>query len=280
MWMGFALLASVAAGALAQTSPAPSGFNLFSVQQDAEIGKKSADQIERQIPVLSTPEASRLVSRLGQRLAAHASGPSFSYRFKVVNLSDINAFALPGGYVYIHRGLIERVRTEGELAGVMAHEIAHVALRHPTRQLTKGYAAQAGASLLLGLIGGGTHGRTSQVVNALGGFGLNALMLKYSRSAEDEADAMGARIMARAGYDPAEMASFFSLLRSEAGSSRVATFLSSHPSPASREAHIRAEAASYGPVARTRPIGNLRAAQAELKSLAPAPRMSKVTGTS
>src|SRR4029450_3315240 len=107
--------------------------------------------------------------------------------------------ALPGGYVYVHRGLIERVRSEGELAGVMAHEIAHGALRHPTRPASKAYVAQTGLSLLQIFFGHGSTTRTSQIVNALGGVGLNSLFLKYSRSAESEADALGARIMAQAG---------------------------------------------------------------------------------
>src|SRR5439155_18363329 len=117
----------VACPAAAQTVVQP-GFNVFTVDQDVEIGRQSALQVEKQIPTLSDPAIQSYVASLGARLAARAPGPRFAYHFKVVNLSDVNAFALPGGYVYVHRGLLEQVRTEGELAGVLAHEIAHVAL--------------------------------------------------------------------------------------------------------------------------------------------------------
>ena len=247
------------------------GFNLFSEQQDAEIGAQSAAQAERQLPMLNTPIASAYINRLGSRLAQAAPGPQFNYRFRVVNLGEVNAFALPGGFVYVNRGLIERVSSEGELASVLAHEIAHVALRHPTHQVSKAYVANAGASFLERLLGGSSSG--GKVLGAVGGLGLNALFLRFSRSAESEADAIGAQIMARAGYDPMEMARFFQVLRQQAGRdpSRFATFLSDHPAPADRESHIRREAAAMS-VRRASPIGNLRAVQSELRSLAPAPR--------
>ena len=104
--------------------------------------------------MLSDPAISRYVADLGARLASQAPGSKFPYKFKVANLSDINAFALPGGFIYVHRGLLEKVRSEGELAGVMAHEIAHVALRHPTNQASKAYLAQSGIGILGGLLGG------------------------------------------------------------------------------------------------------------------------------
>jgi predicted Zn-dependent protease len=257
------------------------GFNLFSAQQDADIGRQSAAQVERQLPVLNTPAATRLVERLGQRLAAQANGPNFAYRFKVLNLSDVNAFALPGGYIYVHRGLIDKARTEDELAGVIAHEIAHVSLRHPTHNLSRAYMAQAGLGLLSGLLGGGHAARSSQVVEAVGGFGLNALFLKFSRSMESEADAVGGQIMARAGYDPAQMANFFAQMRVDAGRepSGVARFLSDHPAPSDREYHIRSEARALQ-VADRAPVGGLQAAKSELRQLPPAPKMSQLASAS
>ena len=278
-WLAAMLSALVLAAPLnahAHTDLKP-GFNLFSAQQDVQIGQQSAVQVEREIPVLGQPASTRFVQRLGARLAANAPGAKFPYRFKVVNLSDLNAFALPGGYVYVHRGLIEQVRTEGELAGVLAHEIAHIALRHPTNRLSKAYAAQAGAGLVGSLFGvrGGTT--TGEVVNALGGFGLNALFLKFSRADESQADALGAQIMARSGYNPSEMANFFAYMRQKAGSDpgRVQQFFSGHPSPADRESHIRTEARQRS-VRRASPVGGLSAAKAELRRLAPARSMSQV----
>ena len=161
-----------------------SGFNLLSESQDVQIGRQSAAQIDLQMPMVTDPVVTGYVTRVGQRLAASAGGPQFGYRFRVTNLSDINAFALPGGFVYVNRGLVESVHNEGELAGVMAHEIAHVALRHSTTQITRAYVAQAGIGALGSLFGRGSSGTTAQIVQSVGGFGLNALFLKYSRTAE------------------------------------------------------------------------------------------------
>ncbi len=253
----------------AQTVVRP-GFNLFSVAQDAEIGKQSALQVERQMPMLSDAAAQRYVSALGARLVAQAPGPKFAYQFKVANLSDLNAFALPGGYIYIHRGLLQQVRSEGELAGVMAHEIAHVALRHPTNQASKAYLAQAGLGVLGGRLGG--RSTTGQLVNAVGGFGMNTLFLKFSRSVESQADIVGSQIMAKAGYDPVEMATFFAYMGQQAGGNpgAVARFLSDHPAPADREARVRREASLLGAPRRTPAIGSLAMVQTRLKGLPPA----------
>ena len=115
--------------AAAQTRVKP-GFNIFSVEQDIEIGRQSSQEIEEQLPLLRNRSIRRYVNGLGKRLAEVAPGADYPYQLKVLNVSDINAFALPGGFIYINRGLIEAARSEGELAGVMAHEIGHVALRH------------------------------------------------------------------------------------------------------------------------------------------------------
>src|SRR6185369_9050214 len=106
-----------------------SGFNLFSTEQDVEIGRQSAVEAESQLPILSNPSVASYVGAIGKRLAAVMPGAKFPYQFKVVNASDINAFALPGGYMYVNRGLIEAATNEGQLAGVLAHEMSHVALR-------------------------------------------------------------------------------------------------------------------------------------------------------
>lgn len=274
--LGVALLLSSPAITSAQTRVDP-GFNLFSASQDVEIGKASAVQVEQQLPVLSTTEANRLVASIGARLASKAPGARYPYRFKVVNVADLNAFALPGGPVYVNRGLIERVRTEGQLAGVIAHEIAHISLRHATSNASKAYASQAGASLILGTLFGHSSGGTKSVVNAVGGFGLNTLFLRYSRGAERNADVLGAQIMAKAGYDPNEMADFFEVMRQEQGRNpgAVARFFSDHPSPADRITRVRAEARALN-VTRTSRVGGLAAAQTELRSLPKAPAMSQL----
>jgi beta-barrel assembly-enhancing protease len=276
--LSFALCACVVGGPAAegrQTGGASPGagsatpsFNLFTVEQDIEIGKQSAAEAEKQLPMLRDAATDRYVERIVLALAAQAPGAKFPYHAKAVNDATINAFALPGGPTYVNRGLIEAARNEDELAGVMAHEIAHVALRHGTHQASKAYLAQAGLGILGGLLGQDSA-TTAQVVNVVGGLGLNALFLKYSRDAESEADATGAQIMARAGYDPNAMADFFALLREKGDQGKVATFFSDHPAPADREAKIRQLAATLPHPAKK--IGGLKTIQAELTAMAPAP---------
>src|ERR1041384_2381983 len=141
------LAMSLTAGIAQAQTQIKSGWNLFSPQQDAEIGQQTGVEAERQPPILRDAEVENYINRIGQRLASNAGGPQFQYRFRVVNASDINAFALPGGYIYVNRGVLEQARNEGEVAGVLAHEISHVALRHGTHQASKAYLAQAGISI-------------------------------------------------------------------------------------------------------------------------------------
>src|SRR5688572_31140402 len=192
----------------------PTGFNLFTVQQDVDLGRQSAAKVEKQVPLLNDTRTNTYLTRIVSRLAAQAPGTKYPYTIKAVNANEINAFALPGGPMYVHRGLITTARNEAELAGVLAHEMSHVILRHGTEQASKAYLGEAGLSILGGLVGGGS---TRQIIQAVGGFGLNAAFLKFSRSDELEADALGAEIMAKGGYDPVAMATMFALLRSEQG---------------------------------------------------------------
>lgn len=232
-------LSFTAGVAEAQTKINP-GWNLFNPQQDVEIGQQSAMQAEQQLPILNDREVEQYINNIGQKLARNAGGPNFQYRFRVVNASDINAFALPGGYIYINRGIIENARNEGEIAGVVAHEIAHVALRHGTHQVSKAYAAQAGLQILGGLLGGRVGGNTAQILNTVGGLGLNALFLKFSRELETQADVRGAQILAASGYTPADMVSFFHQLE-KVDRSKKTTWLSHHPAPPDRIARIEKE---------------------------------------
>jgi Zn-dependent protease with chaperone function len=275
---GALALAPLSAPGSAQTTArrAPSGFNLFTVDQEVEIGRQSAVEAERQLKLLNDRNVDRYLNRIIQRLAAVAPGAQYPYQIKAVNASEINAFALPGGPMYVNRGLIAAARSEAELAGVLAHEMSHVALRHGTEQASKAYLGQTGLSILGGLLGK-RGGSTSQLVNAVGGFGLNAVFLKFSRDHEYQADATGAEIMARAGYDPVAMADFFTLLRQEQGRdpSKLERFFSSHPPPADRENRIRQLATTLGTV-RTQEIGGFASIKAQVGSstLASAPATS------
>lgn len=234
------LALSLAAGVAEAQTQIKSGWNMFSPQQDVEIGQQSAVEAERQLPILRDSNIESYVNRIGQKLAVNSGGPQFQYRFRVVNASDINAFALPGGFIYLNRGIIENARNEGEVAGVLAHEIAHISLRHGTQQASKAYAAQAGLQILGGLLGGRVGNNTAQILNTIGGVGLNALFLKYSRDFETQADIRGSQILAASGYTPADMVSFFRLLEAT-NPAKKTTWLSSHPAPPDRIARIEKE---------------------------------------
>jgi predicted Zn-dependent protease len=262
-------LAALVTVSLGSAAPA-AAINLFSVRQDAEMGRQAAAEAERQLPMVRDDYVEDYVNEIVDRLARVAPGPRFEYRARVVNGADVNAFSLPGGYMYVNRGLIEAVRNEGELAGVLAHEMAHIAQRHGTSQVSKAYGAQLGLGLLSGVLGGRDH-RLGMAEQLVGSLGLNALFMKFSRNAENEADRVGARMMASAGYDPMAMASFFDLLASQRGGGGVPGFLSSHPSPRNRSANIRAQAAQLGGGGRTAQIGGLRNVQARLDRM-PTPR--------
>ncbi len=256
----------------------PSGFNLFSMQQDVDLGRQSAAEVEKQVPVLNDARTNSYLTRIVTRLAAQTPGTKFPYTIKAVNATEINAFALPGGPMYVNRGLITAARNEGELTGVLAHEMAHVVLRHGTEQASKAYLGQAGLSLLGGLVG--KRGSTSsQIVNAVGGFGLNAAFLKFSRGDELEADALGAELMAKAGYDPVAMATMFAMLAAEQGRdpSKLERFFSSHPPPADRENRIRALAASLGSGGSMQVVGGFPAIQSRLGGVAAATTTTQPT---
>ena len=204
------------------------------------MGRQSAQQIAQQAPLLRDERTVNFVRQLGAKLAAKAPGFKFPYQFNVVATKEINAFALPGGPMFVNAGAIMAAKNEGELAGVMAHEISHVALRHGTNQASKAYIAQAGLGVLGAIAGGGDNPDLAQVVNTIGGAGANMLFLKFGRTAEKQADLEGARILAEAGYDPRDMANFFRTLESKGGQ-RGPEFLSDHPDPGNRIAAINAE---------------------------------------
>jgi Zn-dependent protease with chaperone function len=266
----------LSASAVSAQTKVKSGFNLFPAEQDVQIGQQSAVEAERQLPILKDAQVNDYVSRIGARLAQNAGGPQFPYRFRVVNASDINAFALPGGPIYVNRGVLEQSRNEGEVAGVLAHEIAHVALRHGTHQASKAYLAQAGIGILGGLLGGKVGSGTAQIINAVGGLGLNALFLKYSRDLESDADIRGAQILAASGYSPTDMVNFFHTLES-VDKSRKTNFLSDHPAPPDRIARISKEASMLRVTASpTTNVAGLHTVQTRLRGFGAAPTSQQI----
>jgi len=222
--------------------PLSPGYNVFSREQDVELGRQAAGEIRQQVDVVDDPQLQQYVRELGARLAKQPEAADYPYEFTLINERSINAFALPGGPIFIHSGLLEAADNEGQLVGVLAHEISHVALRHGTSQASKAQMIQLPAILAGAVMG--QQSVWSQAGQIGLGLGLNALIMKYSRNAEKQADALGARIMAGAGFNPVDMADFFQKLESEGGS-RPPILLSSHPSPGNRVKLVRAEMETF-----------------------------------
>jgi len=242
-------IASALAGAQTRIVPPD---NSYTVAQDVEMGRRAAEEARRTFPLMRDDNVTSFVQDTGRRLASaippELRHPEFEYTFEVVNVKEINAFALPGGIVFVNRGTLEAVHDEGELAGVLAHEISHVALRHGTSQMSKAYVAKRGIDIFRTIFGR-RDGDADSVAEALGGLGLNTLFLSFSREAETEADLVGARMLAERGYDPIEMSRFFDTLR-RVETNRIPEFFSDHPDTGNR-AQAVADARATLPVSPT-----------------------------
>ncbi len=236
-----ALVLLMAAGLAQAAREIKPGLNFFSKEQDIEMGKEATKEVEKEVTVVNDQQLTNYVAKLGKRLAANSQAPDYPYSFTIVADDSINAFALPGGPIYVHSGLIKAADNEAQLAGVLSHEIGHVALRHSTHQMSKAQMVQLPLAIAAGALGssGGLLGTLGQMGISLG---VNSLFLKYSRDAEKDADIVGARTMASTGYDPIEMARFFEKLQSESGAGGgVSQFFSDHPNPGNRVAYVTEE---------------------------------------
>jgi beta-barrel assembly-enhancing protease len=239
----FFMLAAIVGGAQEIHHLQP-GFNVFSKQQDVQLGEETAAKVRKEKTVIKNPMLTDYVNRVGKRLAAsqEARNSGFPFTFEVVADPTINAFALPGGHMFIHTGLLKALDNEAQLAGVMGHEMSHVILRHGTNQATKAKMIELPAALAEQVAGKDSMmGKLEQ----LGiGLGANSVLLKFSREAESQADLTGSHIMAESGYNPIEMAHFFNKLTSPAKglAGSVAQFMSDHPNPGDREKAIEKEA--------------------------------------
>ena len=222
--------------------PIRPGFNLYTPDQDIQLGREAAAQIRQEVEVVADRSLQDYVARIGKRLAAQPEAGMYPYSFEIINEKEINAFALPGGPIFVNSGTLQESDSEAQFAGVLAHEIGHVALRHATNQASKATLIQIPAVLGGAAIGQGSVG--AQLAQLGLGFGLNSLLLRYSRDAETEADALGARIMTQAGYNPIEMARFFEKLAAQGGA-RAPQFLSSHPDPGNRTQAVQAEVQTF-----------------------------------
>jgi Zn-dependent protease with chaperone function len=252
--------------------------NKYKTSDDIKLGDQAAAEAERMYPVINDSMVQSYISSVGERLVAaippQFQHPEFDYRFKVVNVSDLNAFALPGGPMYVNRGMIQAAHNEGELAGVMAHELSHVALRHATAQATKQGSVGNQLGMIGMILGGAILG--GQGGAQLGALGAQAWMTKYSREYESQADALGAQIMADAGYDPHDLANVFQMLAQQGGRG-TPQWLSTHPDPGNRYNKINAEANSLrisrNPIKMTREFERVKS---RLAGMSPAPSMEQL----
>jgi predicted Zn-dependent protease len=206
-------------------------FTLIPESQEIAMGKEAAEQVAQSIGLYDDPQAQQYVERLGQRLAADSERPKLPWSFKVVDDAAVNAFALPGGFIFVTRGLMAHMGSEAQLASVMGHEIAHVTARHSVRQMSKATVAQ------IGLMAGMVFSETLRSAGQLGMAGLQLMFLKHGRDAEREADDLGFRYALANKYDVRSMPDVFATLKrvgEASGGSRLPDWMSTHPSPDER----------------------------------------------
>lgn len=240
---GLILLAAIWPGlALAQLRELRPGWNLFSPQQDVQLGQEASAQVEKQMAVVHNRQLDDYLNTILHKLEQSpyartlnrdgSRSELFPFRIHAVYDKNINAFALPGGPVFINTGLIEAAENEAQLAGVIGHEMSHVVLRHSTNQASKQNLVALPALLAGALVGNSMLGELAKIGI---GFGANSALLKFSRTDEAEADYNGAEMMADAGYNPLELANFFEKLQAKSGrQGGLVQFLSDHPNPGNR----------------------------------------------
>jgi hypothetical protein len=224
------------------------GYDAFSTDDEIKLGQKNALEVRKQMPMLPDSDpVVKYVQALGAKLASNAPGYKWPYEFHVVNVKEINAFALPGGPIFVNLGTIQAADNESQLAGVMAHEISHVVQRHGTRAASKQMMAQLPLQVLGGLLGNGTLAKATEMGI---GFGVGSYFLKNSRQSESEADLLGTDIMYDAGHEPHQMAAFFEKLEKQMGAganSNFNQFMSDHPNPGNRAEAVSREVGTLSP---------------------------------
>ena len=252
------------------SSAGVAAINLITVPQEIQIGKEADKQLRGQMRVLKDRETATYIRSIGTRLARSAPGPAYPYTFAVADYRELNAFALPGGPVWVHRGVLHAAATESQLAGVVAHEIAHIAQRHAANRLTAATLTNMGLGLLGAMLGNSGGAATAQ---SAAGVVANGAFLKFSRDDEREADKVGLAMMVRAGWSGHGMVELFETLRREEkrDPTSVEVFFSSHPSPQDRIQSLRAAAATSK--AGRRDIEQFQQIKSRLRKLPPPARL-------
>ncbi len=221
------------------------GACAVSTQQEVQMGQQYSQQINAQLPIVRDAEVNRYINLLGDSIAHVADQRGLSWHFFVVDSKEVNAFAVPGGYVYVNRGLIERATSMDELAGVLGHEIGHVVLRHSVKQMQQAQGANVGVTLACVL----TRVCQSQAAGAAIQVGGTALFAKFSRDDEAQADHVGVQYVTRAGIDPRGMTQMFQTLLDERKSrpAGVDAWFATHPLEEDRIAAVQAEIDQISP---------------------------------
>jgi predicted Zn-dependent protease len=210
-------------------------LSLISESQEIQMGKESDQQIVASMGLYNDPDVQKYVENVGMRLASRSERPNLPWTFRVIDDPVVNAFAIPGGFIYITRGILAHLSSEAQLAGVMGHEIGHVTAQHSVNQMTTQQLTQLGLGI------GMVLKPELQQYGQLASMGLGVLFLKFSRGDESQADALGVRYSYRVGDDPHELISVMTMLDhvTQAGGQRIPEWLSTHPDPGNRKENIQ-----------------------------------------
>lgn len=275
---GVLLAIALASPLMKAEEPVPSKafYNTFTDEEEMAMGRQASAQTDKQMPILDSPMLTTYLNNLGLKIAQASRRPQINYTFKIVNTDTINAFSLPGGFIYVNRGLLDFVENESELAGVMAHEVGHVVAYHSMNDVARRYWLSQGMAQLkkAGMLD------NKQMVDMLQQFGGPILLFtdrKFSRDEESEADMLGMYNAIRAGYDPEGLVSSLNRLSKFTGNpTLVEALLMNHPLPAERVIALRAELLQ-NPAPKDLETDSLefKAAKLRLATLPPAPPEKK-----
>ena len=247
-----------------------------SQQQEVEMGASYAQQVEQQLPIVTDPEVNRYINVLGDSIARLADARDLDWRFRVVDSREVNAFAIPGGFIYINRGLIERTQNMSQVAGVLGHEIGHVTERHSVQQMQKAQGANIGVTLACVLTRVCDGQLASTAINVVGG----AVFARFSRGDEAEADREGVKNVVRAGIDPNGIPEMFEILLAERqrNPSSLEAWFATHPLEEDRIQATRAQIEQIDPAIMRqlrKDSPNFQAFKRRLMSLPPSPEPAR-----